>query len=82
MQYDYNPVCPKKPGYPGLQFSCRPGGIGAHPRMKRLMTKMGTGKWRYMGNYETRVSNPLTKEEWLAQGTKVVFFWDIYGTGG
>ncbi|KIJ50967.1 hypothetical protein M422DRAFT_65583 [Sphaerobolus stellatus SS14] len=31
LTYDYNPVAPKRPGYPGLQFSCRPEGLAGHP---------------------------------------------------
>ncbi|KDR74309.1 hypothetical protein GALMADRAFT_250113 [Galerina marginata CBS 339.88] len=58
----YQCRAPQFPGYPGLFFNTDTGGgwSGRH----RVFTRLDSGKWLFMGFYETKAALSLTKEEW------------------
>ncbi|KAF8641297.1 hypothetical protein AX16_010076 [Volvariella volvacea WC 439] len=62
LTYEFNPHAPKHPGDPGLFFG---GGDGQSTH--RVLMRLDTGKWQYMGQYGFFPAAPLTKEEWSSQ---------------
>lgn len=69
---DYNPAAPRVPGSPGLFFKTTPERedkkMTNHDlSVYRVITRLGTGKWLYMGQYSLTETRPLTVSEWAEQ---------------
>jgi len=87
LTYDHNPAAPKKPGYPGLFFATQGGHKAIVDSDEtysflededdatpwRVITRLRSCKWLYMGEYILRHSNVVTMDEWNAQSTKVIY---------
>ncbi|KAF5359633.1 hypothetical protein D9756_003125 [Leucocoprinus leucothites] len=71
---EYNPAAPRMPGHPGLFFIPTPE-LGdmkkqkllSTPRFYRVVTRLATNKWLYMGDYMLQQVASLTVSEWEEQ---------------
>jgi hypothetical protein len=70
---DMNPYAPEVPGARGLFFVPRPSDRPAEewPEVQRVITRIASAKWQYVGQYRMRPAASLTKEEWASQDAKV-----------
>ncbi|KDR74295.1 hypothetical protein GALMADRAFT_575368 [Galerina marginata CBS 339.88] len=70
---DYQPEAPEVPGAPGLFFGTEagPDRDGTH----RVLTRIGSNSWQYMGMYVIKSCPSLSKEEWADQLEKVRKTW-------
>ena len=65
----YNPHAPEIPGAPGLFFTSRSAGK-EWPEVQRVVSRLQSGEWLYVGQYKLAPVESLTKEEWAAQKPK------------
>jgi hypothetical protein len=69
---DLHPLAPQVPGAPGVWINIAG---GRRDELMRVFVRVkGTSSpplWWYVGQYELRISQPLTKEEWGAQTDQV-----------
>ncbi|KAF9442451.1 hypothetical protein P691DRAFT_779407 [Macrolepiota fuliginosa MF-IS2] len=63
---DYNPAAPQVPGAPGL-FLKTSGPAWEWDRIQRVITRIASGAWQYMGQYSLRPVASLTIHEWAQQ---------------
>ncbi|KAF9530952.1 hypothetical protein CPB83DRAFT_146625 [Crepidotus variabilis] len=74
LPLDYQPFAPQVPGKPGLFLSTAKGDDIEEP--KRVFTRDPSRALRqYMGQYEVKATDSLSREEWLAQPDKVRNTW-------
>lgn len=68
----FNPHAPQWPGAPGLFFAC-----SIHPEtsewvpIERVLVRLKTNCWFYVGQYQCMPAPSLTPEEWKSQSPKV-----------
>ncbi|CAA7260885.1 unnamed protein product [Cyclocybe aegerita] len=73
LHRDYQPNAPPLPGYHGL-FLDSHGGEDIDG-VQNVFTRMGSGKWQYMGQYEMKSTKSLTRREWARQKETVRNTW-------
>ncbi|KIJ66701.1 hypothetical protein HYDPIDRAFT_26129 [Hydnomerulius pinastri MD-312] len=83
----FNPHAPRWPGAPGLLFRFRDDGPDWPDKIQRVIVRLRTNSWQYMGQYKMLRAPPLTPEEWNAQAPKTKQIWatrlvDKKGDGG
>ncbi|KAJ3571098.1 hypothetical protein NP233_g3975 [Leucocoprinus birnbaumii] len=78
---DYNPACPRNPGAPGLFFMTKPEHEDSSKREKlkerfhRVISRLATNKWLYMGEYMLTEVADLTVSEWEEQSSAFKKTW-------
>ena len=71
LHLDYQPHAPQVPGAPGLFLGT---GIGVGEDWKgrqKVLTRLASNKYQYMGEYDIRGSTPFTLAEWNNQKYEV-----------
>jgi len=73
----FNPHAPRWPGAPGLFFasSAAGGEAGAWPTVQRVVVRLKTNTWLYVGQYRCTPAPSLTTDEWKSQALKVKQTW-------
>ncbi|KAJ7576711.1 hypothetical protein C8J56DRAFT_799872 [Mycena floridula] len=71
----YNPHAPVVPGHPGLFFGIGVAEDGDYPDRMRVITRLRSSQWQYVGQYEMRASKSLSRKEWLKQDDAVKNAW-------
>jgi hypothetical protein len=70
----FNPCAPQRPGAPGLFFKAARGRpAGDWPAVQRVISRIDSNVWQYVGQYKMRPSISLTEEEWVFQKPSVCF---------
>ncbi len=72
----HNPHAPQHPGQPGLL--CRSADEAPWgDRAMKVLVRIGGNMWRYMGEYQTVKTEPLSREEFsgLAATVRTTSFW-------
>jgi hypothetical protein len=65
---DFNPCAPQRPGAPGLFFKAACGQPADDwPTVQRVITRIDSNVWHYVGQYKMAPSVSLTKEEWARE---------------
>ena len=68
----FNPHAPQLPGSPGLFFTTGDSdNPGEWPTVQRVISRIKSGEWLYVGQYKLAPVAPLTKEEWATQDNGV-----------
>ncbi|KAJ6615539.1 hypothetical protein B0H10DRAFT_2040925 [Mycena sp. CBHHK59/15] len=75
-----NPDAPMVPGAPGLFLdatgqSAKDCKVGWAVEAHKVLTRLGTNDYLYMGNYAVRPAESLTRQEWNAQEPKMRNRW-------
>lgn len=67
----FNPHAPQSPGAPGLFFasSVHPE-ASAWPTIERVLVRLKSNCWLYVGQYQCTPAPSLTPEEWTSQAPK------------
>jgi len=68
---DFNPHAPEVPGAPGLFFEAQGCPADDWPKVQRVITRIDSGRWLYIGQYQMTPNPSLTKEEWVEQSILV-----------
>jgi hypothetical protein len=70
---DMNPYAPEVPGARGLFFETSSSDEPAKewPQVQRVITRIASAQWQYVGQYRLRPVASLSKEEWTSQADKV-----------
>ncbi|KAF8135036.1 hypothetical protein EV363DRAFT_1396498 [Boletus edulis] len=71
-----NPHAPQRPGAPGLFFtsSVNPN-AREWPTIERVLVRLKTNRWFYVGQYQCTPAPSLTPEEWTSQSPKMKKTW-------
>jgi len=72
MNMRYHPHAPQVPGAPGLYFHPGEAGSIEWDTVQLVFTRLTSGKWCQMGDYELAYSKPLSAEEWNRPDMKTV----------
>ncbi|KAJ3573127.1 hypothetical protein NP233_g2627 [Leucocoprinus birnbaumii] len=73
---DYNPEAAQVPGAPGLFFAVGDDAIGHEwNTVQRVITRIASGQWQYMGQYSMTPTESLTLRELAAQPEKFLTTW-------
>lgn len=62
-----NPYAPEVPGASGLLFGTGNKPAGKWETVQRVITRLDSAKWEYMGQYQLEPAASLTKDEWAEQ---------------
>lgn len=68
----FNPHAPQSPGAPGLFFAssvCPE--ADEWPSIERVLVRLKSNRWLYVGQYQCAPAPSLTPEEWTSQAPKV-----------
>ena len=68
----FNPCAPQMPGAPGLFFRARGQPAGHWPKVQRVITRIDSNAWQYVGQYKLSPAPSLTKDEWAAEDPQVL----------
>lgn len=68
----FNPHAPQWPGAPGLFFgsSVSEEGPSDWPEIQRVLVRLDTSSWLYVGQYQMTPAPCLTPDEWISQDPK------------
>ena len=66
----YDPHAPRWPGSPGLLFRFKDDGE-EWPKIMRVIVRLRSNPWQYMGQYKLTPAPSLSPNEWNAQSLKV-----------
>jgi hypothetical protein len=71
---DMNPYAPEVPGARGLFFESSDEPAEEWPEVQRVITRIASAQWQYMGQYRLTPVASLSKEEWASQVVKVTLY--------
>jgi len=71
----FNPCAPQIPGAPGLFFEAPGHPAGDWPKVQRVITRIDSNAWHYLGQYKLSPAPSLTKEEWANEQPQVRNTW-------